>query len=555
MIRRRRASHEAAEKRIAELRDGRREPVGVRMAHATGPCRHSCPCSCHAQRRLGTPSVMDRWVGQLSVQFSGISSMVSHCNHESCERTQNPLISVEYWLPSGVLWSQIIRLRMGYEPNIGPQLQLSMLRRVPDSAPCIDYAMNGNIDGIKDLFRRGLASPRDVSSTRGYTMLRWAMYAKQYQTCKFLMHAGADPDYRPISPFDNSPRNKANDFILQGGLSKEAEEIYRQIAAGMDYIDEQNYTPIHKSVLGLSFRNLEDVLAECPEKIESQDAMGRTPLSWAACRGDERAIIMLLAHQADPNTVDVQISGPVSNAADRGHTGCVRLLLEAGGKTDPKRSVKKGSPLNCASRSANDPMLIKTLLDFGANIEANGADGITPLIHAARRDNLAFAQLFLDYGADINAMSSAQQTPLTISITHNSHKVLKLLLDRWYEYSECPRLKGPHMLPLVAQFADVETIHILTQTDHLKLKYDPSYKRDTYFNVLRTRHDFDEKLEHAFRELFEILDHQARPDYTVEGAMEAGGLFSRPMSCASEQGSSYIDSDTEQFVDASERFP
>jgi hypothetical protein len=51
-------------------------------------------------------------------------------------------------------------------------MQLNFLRKVPDSAPCIDFALFRNIDGLKDLFARGLALPRDVSSTRGYSVLR-----------------------------------------------------------------------------------------------------------------------------------------------------------------------------------------------------------------------------------------------------------------------------------------------------------------------------------------------------------------------------------------------
>ena len=55
---------------------------------------------------------------------------------------------------------------------MGPQVSLKSLRRVPDSAQCVHYAMNGNTEGLKDLFNRGLASPWDVSSTRGYTLSR-----------------------------------------------------------------------------------------------------------------------------------------------------------------------------------------------------------------------------------------------------------------------------------------------------------------------------------------------------------------------------------------------
>ena len=219
MVRQRRRSREDNEKFLAQYGDGRGDTTGMPMVQYIGRCPFSCPCCCHTQRRASTPTFIDGWLGRLSVQYTGMPKLTTPCNHPGCQLSQPPRINVEYWFPLGLLWSQIVRLRMGYEPNIGPQLQLALLRRVPDHAAAVDYAVKGNTEGLKDLFRRGLASPRDVSSTRGYTLLRWAMYAKQWQTCRFLMHAGADPDYRPISPGDNSPRNKANDFLMIGNLS------------------------------------------------------------------------------------------------------------------------------------------------------------------------------------------------------------------------------------------------------------------------------------------------------------------------------------------------
>ena len=56
-------------------------------------------------------------------------------------------------------------------------------------------------------------------------MLRWAMSGKQYQTCRFLLNTRADPDYRPIAASANSPRNKAYQFLLMGGLSDDAEAL------------------------------------------------------------------------------------------------------------------------------------------------------------------------------------------------------------------------------------------------------------------------------------------------------------------------------------------
>ncbi|KAL8671041.1 MAG: hypothetical protein Q9224_007641, partial [Gallowayella concinna] len=275
---------------------------------------------------------------------------------------------MEYWFPLGVFWSQILQLQVSYHASMGPQISLRSLRRVPDSAQCIHYAMHGNIDGLKDLFRRGLASPWDVSSTRGYTLSRWALYSKQYKAARFLTLAGSDADYKPVAKTDNSTRHKAFDNLLQGGLNREAEEDLQCLTSANDWIEEQGFSKLHKVVVGLRLSSLEEAIADSPESIDVVDAMRRTPLLWAAARGDHHAVQVLLNHKADPNVMDMYLSPPVSYAADRGHTLCVKLLLEAGAMAEPRlpSGIKLGSPLSCAARNAKDPALLKYLLTYGA---------------------------------------------------------------------------------------------------------------------------------------------------------------------------------------------
>lgn len=482
------------------------EDFGMRLTQY-GVCRPGCPCRCHVQTRSSTPGLIDRVFGQLFVGYAGLPLVNAKCDTDSCENTQAAQVSVEYWFPLGFVWSKILRLQMTYQPHIGPQFELSTLRRVPDSAQCVNFALTGNIDGLKYLFKKGLASPRDVSTTRGYSVLRWAMYGKQYQTCKFLFQAGADPDYRPIAVSDNSPRNKAHQFLLMGGLCDEDVEALRCLTRGDDFIDEQNYTLLHRIILGLSLADLEEEICLHPENLNTTDVMGRTPLAWAACRGDDRAIVTLLSHGAEVNTLDVQHSGVVGHAADRNYATCVRLLLEAGADPDiaSAHGYKVGNPLNVAARNASDPLVLKTLLDFGADVDSCGIDGMTGLTHAARRDNASFGILLLEYGANINATSAAGQTPLSTAVAYNSHNILRLLLDRWFEYSECPRLTGPHLLEIVALYADVETISILINTDHFRLKYDSSYALGDFAKRLSERSDVTEKLILAFEELLLVI--------------------------------------------------
>ena len=79
---------------------------------------------------------------------------------------------------------------------------------------------------------------------------------------------------RPISRYDNSPKNKAFDFILQGSLSREVIELLSCLTEGSDFIEEQGYTLMHKIVLGLSLKSLEEELIHHPEDIDAMDALG-----------------------------------------------------------------------------------------------------------------------------------------------------------------------------------------------------------------------------------------------------------------------------------------
>jgi hypothetical protein len=170
MNRKRTSAEEIA--RLQDLQPARSEGVRVRLNQYASTCRPSCRCACHIAKQSSTPAIVDRILGQLFVGYSGFPLLSSTCDAEECEKPQGPRVSLEYWFPLGLFWSQIFRLQIGYRPVFGPQMSLSTLRRVPDSAQSVNFALNGNIEGLKDLFIRGLASPRDVSTTRGYSVLR-----------------------------------------------------------------------------------------------------------------------------------------------------------------------------------------------------------------------------------------------------------------------------------------------------------------------------------------------------------------------------------------------
>ncbi|XXG95069.1 hypothetical protein Hte_001329 [Hypoxylon texense] len=550
------------------------QSVAVQVATRT-PCGNGhCRCACHSTGRVNTPGgLLNRVVGQLFLGYSGLSALTPSCNIPSCEAAQKPEVTAEYWFPMGLFWSMIVQFNVSYQVNVGPQFELKTLRRVPDSATCVNYAIRGNIEGLKGLFKRGAASPRDVSDTRGYSLLRvssskslpsapapapapalstiWALYANQFETVRFLAGQGADPDYRPKAITDLSPRTKANDLLLQG-VNRAIEEALMPLSGGSDWADEQEFTTLHKIVTGLSAKDLETELQEHPEDIDKVDGLGRSAISWAAARGNEEHVTLLLSYGANPNILDVQLSGPVTYSADRSHAVCTRLLLDAHAKTDPilPPGVKIGTPLNCAARNADDPAVIELLLQYGANPDATGVDRRTPLIHAARKNKADFAHILLQYGADINAVASDGQTPLTTAIINNSHDVLAMLLDRWAEYSACPRLGGPNLLRVVAQYADPRTIGIMNKTDHFRLKYDSKYSEDAFDEIMKVRHDVDEKLLAEFSAFLDTvrLKHIAE----VQDTKRKRSAMKECLDIDIEKGGHFVDDseNSDEFFDA-----
>ena len=503
--------------------------IGIRVRPYITTCQTSCPCSCHAPQRSATPGILNSILGRLFIGYSGFPVLNPKCDNGECSGTHDKQVTAEYWFPTGV-WSGIVRMQAVMSLNGGPSLSLDVLRRIPDSSTSVDFAQKGDIKGLQHLFRDGLASPRDISASRGYSLLRWALYAKQYEAVEFLVHAGADPDYRPIAASDNSPRIKACHFLLEGGLSETATKALRTITKGGDYLDDfidgSKFTKTHKIVLGLSLQSLEDELLLNLGDINAQDAMGRTPLAWAAAKGDTQAVTILLSYGADPNITDAQISGPLSNAAAQGHTACVELLLEAGADPDPPlpKGITKGSPLSVASRNCRDATLLKRLLDFGADAKTLTVENKTPLFHATRNDNASFAILLLEYGADINAMATTGETPLTTAITYNSHNVLRLFLDRWFEYTICPRLKGPNLLKTAAAHGDCQTLRMLADADHFRSKYDKDYMLADFKTLLRQRGDVTEDLTAAFERLLTVLSTAPDPRQGMDGLLESGVL-------------------------------
>lgn len=272
--------------------------------------------------------------------------------------------------------------------------------------------------------------------------MRWALYGgmHNYKTVQFLVNEGALVD--EVS-YDN-----VWDFLLRGKCTESQQAALRCITEGGegDWIEEQNFPLVHRIVFGLSPKPLAAELGENPHAVYLTDAQNRTALDWATARIQLEDMALLIKYGADPNNMDATGRTPVLHAVDSHDVNSLRVILEAGGNPNPAypKGMFRSSPLTAAG-FAGMPTLLKLLLDFEADPNARNPEGLTALHSVARTHNTECAVLLLEYGADLNAMSSNGRTPLTTAIIHNNHPVLRLFVDRCYEYMTTARFNGKHL--------------------------------------------------------------------------------------------------------------
>ena len=167
-------------------------------------------------------------------------------------------------------------------------------------------------------------------------------------------------------------------------------------------------------------------------EVDQQDCTGTTPLAWAAENGHEGVVKTLLERKdVDPNRPDVHDQTPLVCAAIKGHEEVVRILLERK-DVDPNRPDQDGDgPLGCAAL-AGHARVVQLLLereDVDLNRPNNYGNG--PLGCAAINGHEEVVKLLLEReNIDPNQSDKKDLTPLGGAASKGHEGVVKLLLKR-----------------------------------------------------------------------------------------------------------------------------
>lgn len=156
------------------------------------------------------------------------------------------------------------------------------------------------------------------------------------------------------------------------------------------------------------------------------DALGRTPLHFAADRGDYAAAQLLLARGANVDAATKEGASPLHYAAAAGHRGVAELLLGQGAEVD-RQAVDGSTPLLVAAESGHTHVA-ETLLRHGANPNSSDSGGLTPLLAALSGGHRRCATALLGAGARAGGRAQGR-TALHWAAHHGMHRVLGKLLE------------------------------------------------------------------------------------------------------------------------------
>ncbi|KAM3820736.1 ankyrin repeat and SOCS box protein 10 isoform 2-T2 [Vipera latastei] len=164
---------------------------------------------------------------------------------------------------------------------------------------------------------------------------------------------------------------------------------------------------------------------------------GQTALHAACAAATADCVRLLLAFGADPGAVSEGGFQPLHLCRSPGSSQCARLLLSHGAPVNGASEEEGDTPLHVAARLGLAEQ-VRLLLQHGADLEAQNAEGETPLIAACTLAHSAQAaeahydvcRQLVEAGARVNAADRDLQRPLHQACKNANARVVALLLAR-----------------------------------------------------------------------------------------------------------------------------
>ncbi|KAL8652260.1 MAG: hypothetical protein Q9210_002778, partial [Variospora velana] len=274
-----------------------------------------------------------------------------------------------------------------------------------------------------------------------------ALQFRQIAAVAFLIEQGSD-----ITPLDTFYENY---FITTGERRMEG---LLPLFESYDVFDHWNLRQIHLIILGWSSVNLATYLSISIDEVDVFDSWGRTPLMWAAWRGDSQSVSILLEHGADPHATSSDGNSVLIYATYGGSLECMKLILDTGADIN-QMSQSLLTPAMGGSQLGDNTAIAKVRLTRGAAIEASRQQKFTPLYVAALTNKAESLAFLLDCGASTDVRDWNCSTPLSMAISFSNHGMAEELIKRGADLNTAPAFTVSY-LRNAAVFGDEKMIRL-----------------------------------------------------------------------------------------------
>ena len=283
----------------------------------------------------------------------------------------------------------------------------------------------------------------DLTDESGGISLLSAVRSGRIDAVTDAIASGADVN--AASPDGSTPLIEA-----AGARRSEIVELLLDAGADPDVVNRYGVTALHLAARGADAQAITALLAAGADPSVALPE-GETVLMAAAKSGNPEVVAALLDGAAIASGGDYSGTAVVMNAADPNakenwygqtalmlaaagnHTEAMQLLIDAGAELDAESSridapeiepdrrqggfvyakIPEGrlTALHFAARQGNAEA-VQTLIDAGANLDAQDNYDTTPVVMAVLNGHLGVAAMLLEAGADPNVQDRYGRTPL-----------------------------------------------------------------------------------------------------------------------------------------------
>jgi ankyrin repeat protein len=280
----------------------------------------------------------------------------------------------------------------------GPERVQSLLERGADvnardadgTTVLMHAVVTADVDLMKTLLDKG-ADP-NAKNTAGATALMWAV--GDFSKVRLLVERGADVNARARSGF--------TPLLIAANSEATAEtiELLLKKGAKADAATNSGYSAV-MAAAGIGDPAIVDLLLRHGANARAKNVAGYSALHAAAFGGSPEVVKLLLDGGADADPKDnSQGRTPLIWAAQRGQSGIVRQLLRHGASVNARETLAGTTALmNAAAEQSGNAATVEALLAQGADTSTKDFTGATALDWADRQGYAATIDLLKKHGA------------------------------------------------------------------------------------------------------------------------------------------------------------